>query len=87
MTVPGSSETRNAWCDAASWRQTADRPTRRVITAVSPVSSTSMRRIGLATRMSSSLVTVVPLPMMIRGPSRKPAPERSTKPNPASVRR
>ena len=38
-------------------RQTADEPIRRLMTAVSPVSSTSIARTGSATRMSSSAVT------------------------------
>ena len=59
-----------ALADGISCRQTADRPMRRLMTAVSPVSSTSSRRIGSATRISSSLLTLAPLPMSSRGPSR-----------------
>ena len=36
--VPGARFTRSGWADWASWRQTAARPMRRVMTAVSPVS-------------------------------------------------
>ena len=50
--------TRRGWCDGTSCRHTADDPTRRAMTAVSPVSSASMSRTGIATRMSSSLVTM-----------------------------
>ena len=46
-----------------------DRPMRRLMTAVSPVSSASIWRIGSATRISSSPLTFAPVPMSSRGPS------------------